>query len=161
MTVSQYLKRQLDFALNMLDDEMKRIGIPERGDRNILIPQEGLVTNSVMLIQNVMGIVLFEKNRHLLAPLYKCDIGIFEAMEPLTEFDDVPVKSIKILCYGTPTVAPTLTTKYGDIILGLSGEAVAMIYQQLAATVDLRPKVSSEGRIEGDNVIHAQFGKQL
>ena len=157
MSISQYLRRQLDFALNMLDEEMKMIGISERGERNILIPHEGLITNSVMLIQNVMGIVLFEKNRHLVAPHYKCDIGAEDAMEPLAEFDDVPVKSIKILCYGTPTLTPTLTTKYGDIILGLSGEAVARIYQQLSATVDLR----SEGRTEGDNVIHAQFGKQL
>lgn len=160
MTISQYLRRQLDFALNMLDEEMQRLDIPERGERNILIPQDALSTNSVMLIQNVMGIALFEKNRHLLSPHYSCDIGANDAMEPLAEFDDVPVKSIKVLCYGTPTLAPTLSTKYGDIILGLSGEFVVMIYQQLAATVDLRPKNSSEGDTGPSNIIHADFGKK-
>lgn len=160
MTIDKYLRRQLDIGLTLLEEEAAIIGLEERGDRNILIPRAALMLNSVMLIQNVLGIVLFEKNRNNLSKFYKCDIGDQDTVVLFSEFDDVPVKAVKVVGFGKPVMTPSLTTKYGDIILGLTSDAVSIVYDNLGAEVDKRRKNSSTEDAKTSNVIRAIFGNK-
>jgi hypothetical protein len=157
MIVSNYLKRQLDIALTMLESEMAVLGIPDRGNKSILIPEIAYRTNSVALIQNIMGIVLFDKNRQLLVPYYDVDIGKDDPVETWADFDNCDVKAVKLKMdvYGPLINTPTLTTRYGDIILGVGNQVIADIYSTMVATVDLR----SPGNEEEDstNVVKVDF----
>lgn len=55
----------------------------------------------------------------------------------MAEFDDFDIKYLIIKGgdFPTPVKAPTLSSKYGDIIIGLPDNFIATFYAQLSAVV--------------------------
>lgn len=162
MQASKYLKRQLDMALAMLEQDMENLGIPKVGSVPQLINRAAVQTNSYMLISSIMQLVLFEKNRESLAQLYP-EAGLnVQPIDTLSEFDSVDIKQISLAVYGAGMInVPTLTTPYGDILLTLPAEFLLSIYDSMPKTVDLRVAVANEeGDNLTDNVIRPEFGKK-
>lgn len=160
MTVSKYLKQQLDIALAMMASEMEMLGIPKTDvahGRGKLIPESAYRLNSVALIQNIMGIVLFDKNREALRAYYDVDLGQVESLETWAEFDSANVKAVRLkISNEMPSVmTPTLTTDYGDIILGVGAQTIMDIYSMLGATVSLRGVNNDEE--DNTNVVKVDF----
>ncbi len=162
MQASKYLKRQLDMALAMLEQDMENMGISKVGVIPQLIHRDAIQTNSYMLISSIMQLVLFEKNRESLSRSYP-NAGLdAQPIDTLSEFDSVDIKQVSIAVYGAGLVnVPTLTTPYGDILLTLPSEFLVSIYDSMPKTVDLRVAVANEeGDTLTDNVIRPEFGKK-
>lgn len=161
MQASKYLKRQLDMALAMLEQDMENLEIPKVSVPQ-LINRVAVQTNSYMLISSIMQLVLFEKNRESLSQLYpEAGLGT-QPIDTLSEFDSVDIKQISLAVYGAGMInVPTLTTPYGDILLTLPAEFLLSIYDSMPKTVDLRVAVANEeGDNLTDNVVRPEFGKK-
>lgn len=162
MQASKYLKRQLDMALAMLEQDMIHLDIPKVTKSSQLIHRDATQTNSYLLITSIMQLVLFEKNRESLARSYPDAKLDEQPIDTLAEFDGVDLRQISVSLFGAGMVnIPTLTTEYGDILLTIPSELVLSIYDSMPKTVDLRVAVANEeGDTLTDNVVRPEFGKK-